>query len=231
MLQGLRAICFDLDDTLWDVRPVLQRAEDRVLGFLRERYPALAENHSTPGFAAARMALARAEPGRAHDFTWLRTETMRRLAVEAGFSATVGDEAFEVFIAARSEVQPFDDVVPALELLRSRYVLASFSNGNADLARIPIGTHFALSLNAERVGVAKPHPESFGAVARALGMPPAEILYVGDDPRLDVRGARAAGFRTAWVNREPRAWPPEEGEPGDLEIRHLGELASALVPR
>jgi len=156
---------------------------------------------------------------------------MRRLAVDAGFSATVGDEAFEVFIAARSEVQPFDDVAPALERLRSRYVLASFSNGNADLARIPIGTHFALSLNAERVGVAKPHPESFGAVARALGMPPAEILYVGDDPRLDVRGARAAGFRTAWVNREPRAWPSEEGEPGDLEIRHLGELASALVPR
>ena len=61
------------------------------------------------------------------------------------------------------------------------------------------------------------------------------VMFSNMAPKFDdlgwIAGARAAGFRTAWVNREPRAWPPEAGEPGDLEIRHLGELASALVPR
>ena len=61
MLDGLQVLCFDLDDTFWDVRRVLDRAEQRVAAFLAIRYPRLAR-HSRQEFIAARMALATVSP-------------------------------------------------------------------------------------------------------------------------------------------------------------------------
>ena len=227
MLHDLQVLCFDLDDTFWDVRPVLDRAEQRVGEFLERRYPRLARNYTRADFFTARMRLAAAEPGKAHDLTWLRTETMRRLAVEAGYADAVGVEAFEVFIAARNEVELFPDVRPALERFAARFRLATLSNGNADLESIGLAPLFAVMLNAERLGIAKPHPRAFAALARELGCAPRQMLYVGDDPQADVIGARAAGLRTAWVNRRGAAWP-DVGPRADLEIASFGDLEAAL---
>ena len=228
MRDDIRAVCFDLDDTLWDLRPVMRRAERCVAEFLAERYPVLAARHSVDDFAEARRALALEQPARAHDFTWLRTEAMRRLALAAGCDEAAGAEAFEVFIDARSTIDPFDDVPPALEALGRRFVLASFSNGNADLRRVMIGAHFRVSLNAESVGHPKPRREAFAALAGALGFHPCDLLYVGDDPAIDVAGARAAGLRAAWMNRRGLAWPDDAGPRADLELRDLGQLAELL---
>lgn len=227
MLDDLQVLCFDLDDTFWDIRRVLERAEQQVAGFLSRHYPTLAR-HSRADLLAARMALAREMPQRAHDLTWLRTEVLARLAVEDGYPAAVGREAFEVFIAARNEVELFPDVRPALERLAVRYRLATFSNGNADLATIGLAPLFSVSLNAERVGVAKPHPAAFAAVARQLGCEAERMLYVGDDPLADVAGARGAGLRTAWMNRHGAAWP-DAHPPADLEITDLVHLEAALA--
>ncbi|MFO1428289.1 MAG: HAD family hydrolase [Steroidobacteraceae bacterium] len=228
MLQAVRALCFDLDDTFWDVQRVLARAEGRVAEFLAQHYPRLAsldrEQHR-----AARIELAREAPQRSHDLTWLRTEAMRRLARTAGYPDAVGEQAFAVFIEARNEVELFDDVLPALGRLRSRYVLATLSNGNADLARIGIAEHFTVRLSARDVGVAKPHRDAFAAVAHALGLAAGEVAYVGDDPHTDVAGARAAGLRTVWINRRGLPWPDAAGEP-DLVVADLAELAQRVAP-
>ncbi|MCC6171624.1 MAG: HAD family hydrolase [Gammaproteobacteria bacterium] len=227
MLDGLQVLCFDLDDTFWELRRVLERAEQRVAAFFAARYPRLAR-HARSDLLAARLALAREQPQRAHDLTWLRTETIRRLAVADGYPDGVGAEAFEVFIAARNEVDLFPDVRPALDRLAARYTLATFSNGNADLGRIGLAPLFAVSLNAESVGVPKPHPDAFAAVARRLDCEPGRMLYVGDDPQADVAGARAAGLRTAWINRHGASWP-DAHPPADLEIVDLQHLEAALA--
>jgi putative hydrolase of the HAD superfamily len=222
-MRGLRAICFDLDDTLWDVRSVLARAEQAVSDFLQRRYPEFGLGHSVEKRLAARLELAREQPERAHDLTWLRTESMRRLAVAAGLPASLGEQALAVFMEQRNAVELFADVLPALGVLRRRYALATLSNGNADLQRIGIAMHFAVTLNAITVGAAKPDPRSFAAVAEALDLPPPSIAYVGDDPRVDIDGARAAGMQTVWINRTGRPWP-DDHEPPRHEVRSLAEL-------
>ncbi len=222
-MREVRAICFDLDGTLWDVRRVLARAEQAVSDFLAHRYPEFGASHPLETRLAARLELARAQPERAHDLSWLRTESLRRLAVAAGLPGALGEEAFAVFMEQRNAVELFGDVIPALESLGRRYALATFSNGNADLHRIGIAGHFAVTLNAIAVGAAKPDPRSFAAVAAALGLPPAAIAYVGDDPYVDVAGARAAGMQTVWINRDGRSWPDGHEPPGH-EVRGLAEL-------
>ena len=73
-LSRVRALCFDLDDTFWEVKPVLVRAEARVAEFIAERHPGLAPHLTAERVYETRMTLATEHPSRAHDMTWLRTE-------------------------------------------------------------------------------------------------------------------------------------------------------------
>lgn len=228
MSLAVRALCFDLDDTFWEVLPVLKRAEGRVRAFLDATHPEFARQVTLEDMIAARRELAVAEPAQAHNMTWLRTEALRRLAARHGHDPLIGDRAFEVFIEARHEVEFYPEVIDALHRLGSRYRLATFSNGNACVHRIGIGHHFEVTLNAEAVGCAKPHPQAFRAVAERLGLRPAEMLYVGDHPDNDVRGAAVAGCRTAWINRQGLKWATEFGPPPDLEVPDLAVLAQRL---
>ena len=173
-LGDLRAVAFDLDNTLWDVGPVLVRAEQCLRDWLREHCPRITERVSIEEMRAARERLARSEPHNAHDFTYLRLTGLAAHARECGYGQEVAERAFEVFFAARNELQPYTDVQPALERLRTRYKLASLSNGNADLALIGLAPLFSVSLNARQVGVAKPHPRCFEQLARDLRMRGAE---------------------------------------------------------
>lgn len=226
--DGVRAICFDLDDTFWDIRPVLARAERILADWLRSRYPRLAENHSEDVMLAARDALSRELPARAHDLTFLRRETLARLAERAGYDRDIAHEAFATWHAARNECTPYEDVVPALSALGGRFRLATLSNGNADLGRIGLAHHFEVRLHATELGCAKPHPRAYRALADALTLDPAQILFVGDEPHADVIGPRAAGMRTAWVDRAGNGWRLD-APPPDASVPDLAALARLLV--
>jgi putative hydrolase of the HAD superfamily len=67
------------------------------------------------------------------------------------------------------------------------------------LGRYGLLDSFAHLTFSDEVGVRKPAPEIFALTLRALGVPPAEAVHVGDDPVLDVHGARAAGLRCVQV--------------------------------
>jgi len=225
MLSDIRAIAFDLDNTLWDVEPVLERAEQCLAAWLQEHCPRLALSREQ--MRAAREQLARREPHNAHDLSYLRVATLTAHAREHGYDERVALDAFEVFLAARNVVEIFPDVAPALSRLRQRYALASLSNGNADLARIGLDHIFNVSLNARQIGAAKPHPRCFERLAGELALDPGAIAYVGDDPQLDVAAARAAGLRTVWMNRRALTWP-QELPPADLTVRDCAQLAAVL---
>src|SRR6185437_8033153 len=137
------------------------------------------ERVSPAEMRAARESLAREEPHNAHDFTYLRLASLTRHARECGYEEEVAQRAFEVFFTARNDVELFSDVRPALERLRSRFPLATLSNGNADVARIGLSELFVLSLNARQIGIGKPHPRCFERLAHELRLKPNEILYVG----------------------------------------------------
>ena len=227
MLSDVRAIAFDLDNTLWDVEPVLTRAEALLAAWLQRHCPRITERLSGEDMRRAREQLALAEPHNAHDVTYLRKTTLARHAREHGYDESIAHDAFEAFLAARNEVEVFPDVAPALARLRRRYALASLSNGNADLGRIGLLHVFAVSLNARQIGAAKPERRCFEQLARELALGAGEIAHVGDDPRLDVAAARTAGLVTVWMNRRSRAWPAGLAA-ADLVVSDCAELAAAL---
>ncbi len=228
---AVRAICFDLDNTLWEIEPVLERAERILADWLRARYPRIPERFSAAEMLAARAALLAQEPHQAHDFTYLRRESLARVALAAGYERTVARalsfEAFEVWHAARCEVTPYVEVLPALTALRASYRLATLSNGNADLGRIGLAHHFEVNLSAGALGCAKPDPRAYRELSNSLTLQPAEILFVGDDPHADVMGPRAVGMQTVWVNRGGGAWP-DALPAADACVANFDELTALL---
>jgi putative hydrolase of the HAD superfamily len=209
-----RVLCFDLDDTLWAVGPVIAAAERLLLDWLRAHHPDVARDHGTDSMRTLRAAVARDFPERAHDVSFLRRTALERQFAAAGHTDThAAERAFEVFYAARNRVVFYPDVLPALERLRRRYRLFALSNGNADLHRCGIGGLFEGHVTAQAVGAAKPDARIFGALVRLTGVPAGAIVHVGDDPEADVVGARNAGLDAIWVNRAARAWPAEFAGP------------------
>jgi putative hydrolase of the HAD superfamily len=223
----VRAVAFDLDNTLWDVDPVLARAEEQWLQWLRDNCPRIPEKLSLDDMRAARMQLAAREPHNAHDFTYLRIASLAEHARECGYDESIADHAFEMFIAARNQLDLFADVRPGLHRLRDRYALATLSNGNADLARIGMADLFSVSLNARGVGAAKPDRRCFERLVADLRLEPQQVIYVGDDPLLDVEAARTAGLATAWMNRTGQTWPAAV-RPADIDVSDCIELAVQL---
>lgn len=226
-LSGIRGICFDLDNTFWDVMPVIERAEAAMYDFLALKYPRVTAAMTVEMLRKARIETARAHPQMAHDFTFLRRQTLAEHAREFGYAEAMADEAFEAFIQARNEVVLYDDVLPGLDRLKQHFRLFTASNGNADLKRIGLAHYFERSLGAREVGALKPDPLLFHKVIEGTGLEPQQVVYVGDDPALDVVGARAAGMLPVWINRVEQEWSAEFGERVHT-VRNLDELGSLL---
>lgn len=222
------AVTIDLDDTLWPVMPALERADRDLNDYLLRHYPEVARTWPIPALRALRAQVALERIDLAHDFTAQRYLTMQRAFDACGISEAPLDALFEVFAAARNSVELYPDALPALERLRALAPVASLTNGNADLERIGLHLHFAHRISARDVGAAKPDARIFLAAAEKLGIAPENILHVGDDPELDVAGARNAGMRTAWINRAGHPWPRALGAAPDLDLRDLAGLVEWL---
>lgn len=207
MRDSVKAITLDLDDTLWPIDCVIDRAEAILHAWLEEHAPGVAESLPPPSFAAYRRMLALELPAIAHDYTALRREALRRALRDHGADPDLAATAMEVFLGARNEVEFFPDVLEALARLARRFRIVSLSNGNADLGRIGIDRYFAAVMSARIAGVAKPDARIFHAACARVDVPPDAVLHVGDDPDLDVRGALNAGVKSAWVNRHAKLWP------------------------
>lgn len=225
----VKAILFDLDDTLWPIAPVIRRAEIELFDWLMTHAPAVTHLHSIESLRARRLALMKENPYYKIDLWSLRHAALTEAFLAAGEDTARVDQAMETFTTARNQVEPFEDVLPALERLGRHVTLGSISNGFADLETIGLAHHFKVSIAAHQIGCAKPDSTIFLAGCTALGVNPAEAVYVGDDLELDVEGAQKAGLRAVWMNRFERSAPPHINP--DLTCTTLHELDQWLSRR
>ena len=212
--RPIRAVTLDLDDTLWPCEPTLLRAERLALEWLTDRAPEVIAPWSIESLRERRMAIHAARPELKHDFVTIRRLALQEVFREAGAddaqSAPIIEGAIEVYMRARHDVELYPEVRACLERLSSRYRIASLSNGNACLVTIGIDHLFHTMIAAHTHGASKPDPALFHLACRELGCKPSEVVHLGDDIELDVRGARGAGLHAVWINRASHSWPGED---------------------
>jgi len=211
--MSLALICFDLDNTLWPVDPVIARAESETWRWLAQRAPAVVARVDVDALRRRRLALLAAQPGYVHNLTALRRDVMRITLEEGGFGAgeagLLAQQAMAVFLEHRNAVTLFPGVVAMLEKLAGEFRLAALSNGNADLHRIGLAHYFDSVHSAESVGRAKPDPAMFARALADTGVPAQRALHIGDHPEQDVLAARAHGLHALWANPLQLQRPPQ----------------------
>ena len=217
--RDFRAILFDLDDTLYDLRSYWRERLRLALELVRARYAHLD--------AEALALLAMSE--RVYIEHW--PEFLRRQGVD---DEALIAEAHEVFRQEWFERMALaEDAAPTLAALRSRYKLGLITNGpsaiqRAKIERFGLANYFDELIVSAEVGVAKPDPAIFRLALERLGVAPAEALFVGDSPEYDLRGAMAAGVPFVWMN--PGAEQLPEGVARPLAtIGRLEELLGVLA--
>ena len=225
-LQPVRAISFDLDDTLYDNRPVMAHAEQGLCDYLSQQ---LAIAVSPQAYLQARQQVLRGESQLGDDVSRLRRATVQLLAQAQGWpqhrAQQLGDAAFDHFLQLRNRVTVPDASHQLLATLARRYPLIAISNGNVDVAAIGLAGYFTALLRAGDGWPMKPARPLFAEAERLLGVSGSAILHVGDHAETDVYGALAAGWQAAWIDHGhsplPRLLPT-------FAIGQLGQLADVL---
>ena len=117
---------------------------------------------------------------------------------------------FHYFVYSSCAV-PFPYSISVLEELRRRgYKLGLITNGRGPVQRkklelLGFENIFDHVLVGGEFGLQKPHTEMFDEMSRVLGIPPAEMMYVGDNPYNDVRASKKAGYVPVWLRLTE--WP------------------------
>jgi len=224
-MNAPRVISLDLDDTLWPAGPLIAAAEAALLSWLREHHPRAALGLTVDSMRNLRDRVAERFPQKSYDLTFLRRQALAEMFETAGYpEGPAADDAFEIFLSERNRVEFYSDVRPALERLHAKYRLFALSNGNADLERCGIAHLFDGHVTASAAGAAKPDARIFAHLLRTAGVPPIDVLHVGDDPLADVVGAAQAGMQAVWLNRDAKAWPAQFAPPA----RTITTLADIL---
>jgi putative hydrolase of the HAD superfamily len=116
-------------------------------------------------------------------------------------------------------IEAYPEVPEVLAELRARGLqLAICSNWDWDLAEAVeeagLTEAFDVIVSSAWAGARKPHPRIFEHTVAKLGVPPGEVVFVGDTWGPDVIGPRAYGMRPVYLRREGH-WP-DDTAPDDL---------------
>jgi putative hydrolase of the HAD superfamily len=235
---AIRGLFFDVGGTL--VRPCLE-----ITDVIREeaaragvRLPSSALG-ALPGVVAAGLA-DRARAG--VPFSFPAGESKRFwTTIYAGAldgsceperAATITERVYGR-LASPSAYCLFEDVLPTLQELRTRgLVLGVITNWEAWLvdllAATGLATYFVHVVVSGVVGFEKPDRRIFELAVGMSGLRPEELLYVGDNPEVDVRAAEAAGLQAVLLRRDAHVTtvPGMRGDP--RAIASLPEVADLL---
>ncbi len=151
--------------------------------------------------------------------------TLRRNGIDAS------PDTVQEFMRGWQQLSPFSEVLSALARLQSRYQLVVLSNGDPEfldhLVTERVAWDFDAVISVTSVGAFKPHPAVYRGAAGKLGLEVNECLMVSANS-FDIMGARACGYRGAFVNRYNLPYEDTQFQP-DVTVNDFTELADALL--
>jgi HAD superfamily hydrolase (TIGR01549 family) len=210
----LRAVVFDVGETLIDETRAWSAWAD-WLGIPRLTFLAVCGAVIASGNPDHREPFRIFRPG-----LDLREELRKREAAGVGDRITAEDLYPDAVACLR-----------AVHELGYRIGIVGNQPARAEAALSGLGLPLDFLASSAAWGVEKPDLRFFERIATELGLPAAEIAYVGDRLDNDVRPAAAAGMQAIFVRRGPWAWiqaPVDDPPEAALTVNSLAELPEAL---
>ena len=231
-MKNYRYIIFDIDDTLFD----FALSHHRVICQLFVNEGQKAHNHAIDELRQLawkcwmKHGLHRStDPHVLANYHSLYDDYLREYCEgihSTGYLTASAEQLYRDIPAILSQQrEPFEDVIPVLEALRSRAKMVLASNGidAVQLSRVQNLRHyFDDAFISEGMGCIKPDPKFWDIVFSKIDAQPKECLMVGDSLSSDIAGAVAYGMDACWLNRDGRE--NTSGIQPTFTIRTLAEL-------
>ncbi|WP_163938493.1 HAD-IA family hydrolase [Paraferrimonas sp. SM1919] len=199
-LQQIKVISFDLDDNLYDNRPLLIAAEKKLRLWLAGHINTLPEMSF---WTQIKQQCLESTPALANDISLIRQHTLATGLQILGKSKQQAErlaiEAMPLFIHWRSQLQLDQQVKNTLHYLGLKYPLIAITNGNIDIKNTELDAFFKFSFQADINNPKKPASHLFAKACMQLNIAPQQLLHIGDHPRSDIYGAQQFGAQTIYL--------------------------------
>lgn len=223
-LPGIKAVLFDLDDTLIDRRT----AYNNFYRAFYDRHESINEDISWPEAKEFFWSLS---PDNATDLRHAFNAILNRWPNVTGDPDSHFHSYFESLVAS---MKPLPGALELAEALNSKGMpWGVVTNGGQYQLEKVKSTGFErlipFVIATELHGASKPDPGPYLQALRLLEMDETEgagVLFVGDNPHTDIIGAQGVGMHTAWV-RMGREFPAAMQQP-HLTIEGVAELHDVL---
>lgn len=222
----IKAIIFDLDDTLYSWKATHSGAMDKVAAYVRETLKTDPEEMFS--FYKAEMKQMEAEIGKqaaihSRLIRFLRFLEHKKLPLD---HAQIMDRIY--WHAVLDAAVPEPGCPEALAQLKQQgYILGMGTNMTLDwqlakLSKLNLLQFFSFIVSSEEAGVEKPDARIFRMCAQRAGVAPEECLFIGDSLKGDVLGAENAGMQALWYA------PAEADLSQHLGFTHFSQLNPLL---
>lgn len=203
-ITGIKAISFDGDGTLWDFEKVMRHSLHHVLRELKKLDPDAADMLDIERMIKIRNRVANELKGRVTNLESIRLEAFRQTLEDIGKpNDALASHLNQVYLKHRFEdIELFNDVLPSLKTLRTKYVLGILSNGNSYPERCGLEDMFQFVVFSQDYGIEKPNPKLFQIGVEKAGCSKQQLLHVGDSLQEDIAGAGNVGIKCVWLNRK-----------------------------
>ncbi len=232
MSREIKAVIFDIDDTLFD----RNKAQAIVFEEFKRKYADLFEQideHmlTTAFYEADRLSTEYFYAGGGKEY--LREKRfvffLDMLELDGSYAREMSDYYVRYYIDIDA---PVDEAAMVVDGLKDKYKLGAISNGLSDtqihkLKKLNIHDYFESIIISDEHEFKKPEAEIFWESAKELGFKAEDCLYVGNSYNGDVIGADNAGMITCWLNPS-RTHPVQMPVKPDYEIAKLAELLDIL---
>jgi HAD superfamily hydrolase (TIGR01549 family) len=219
-----KAVLFDLDDTLLDRRTAYDYAYRRFY----EDQPAI---HNVTPWEEARAFFWSLSPNNATDARTAILQIMRRWPGVKSDPETHRRYYFERLIEGLKPLPGVPELLGELNLAGIPWGVVT--NGDQyqfqKVEKTGLKRVIPFVLASQVFGAEKPQAAIFQEAVRLLGIdgtPVSNVLFAGDNPFTDIKGAHGAGMKTAWV-KMGREYDFDAPRP-DYEVNHVSELKPLL---
>lgn len=237
-MPPIRALLFDLDETLIKDRASTIHALEAVVPKILEHAPNLTEETIRKAYVKTNNwhwdhfdespIGAMEDPLETRSFLW--SLALKELGIE---SNGLAKELGQIYQDARHDTfAPYEDAHDYLPQLREKYALYLTTNGNRLMQRRKMETTGLTEgwdgiFIAQEQGVSKPKPEYFQRILDHATVTRDECLMIGDNLYADIQGGINAGIRTVWMKRRDDM-PENPAVKSDHIVHNLKELVDLL---
>ena len=206
----LKAVVFDLDDTLYDEVEYCRSGFHACANFLEETLEDLSSGEIFGVFW---------EQFCKGNHTQTFNGALEKLGIP--YNDDLIEELIKIYREHKPEIKLPQDSLAVLKKLRKKYTLALLTDGFLPAQRLKVTAlkiekFFSCIVYTEELGrnFWKPSPEGFEKILQTLDIQPENAVYIGDNEKKDFIAPNMLGFQTVQLIRDAHIHTPESQRQG-----------------